>query len=92
MSATELNQTARPLRVTQRNAADAIALPYRLAGRVLRWAIIRQIKAHSARELRSISPRIRADIGVPEHAIDDIATELAIRRVDAWMKQVMLAA
>ena len=79
---------AAPARGSHDQAATAIAPAYRFAARVLRRAMVRHLKRRSIRELRSLDDRTLTDIGVPEHAIDEVAYELATRRVDAWMCRV----
>ncbi len=89
---TRSHNVATPARVSHDQAAAAIAPAYRFAARVLRRAVMRHLKRRSIRELRSLTDRTLMDIGVPEHAIDDVAGEMAARRVDAWVRQAMAPA
>ena len=62
---------------------------YRFAMRFIRRAVYRRFRRESLRSLRQMPDYVRTDIGVPEHAIGDVASGLAQRRTEAWMQEVV---
>lgn len=68
-------------------AAAAIAPAHRFVIRLLGRAMYRYLKRRTVRDLRAVPACYRNDIGVPEHAIDEVAGALAARRADAWVRR-----
>jgi len=88
MTATTISNQRMAAPSSHDQAAAAVAPAYGFVARIMRRAVSHHVRVRVARELHSLPAEIRSDIGVPEHAIEEIAAAAATRKADVLVRRV----